>query len=203
MFEFDLIVFNVFVPHPAVSSFLFRRYVYAALVFGVASFFASGFGLILLLQYPAFMIKCGLIFSVVVALAWTIMAFMSQQWLMGGLGAIFFFFTLCYVRAVWRRIPFAAINMVTAATAVKANLGVTISAMFFTILEIGWLVLWAIAVIGTYDQTNICDENGASCSPAYGYFFLLFLSLFFTQQVLQSCVHVTVAGTVGTWVSGI
>jgi hypothetical protein len=31
--------------------------------------------------------------------------------------------------------------------------------------------------------------------------FLLFLSLFFTQQVLQACVHVTVAGTVGTWVS--
>lgn len=36
-------------------------------------------------------------------------------------------------------------------------------------------------------------------SVAYGYLFLLFLSYFFTHQVIQNTTHVTVAGTVGAW----
>jgi len=59
------------------------------------------------------------------------------------------------------------------------------------------LVMWGIAFIGTFTKTQSCDND--ECSPNYGLLFLLFLSLFFTQQVLQSCVHVSVAGTVGTW----
>jgi len=59
------------------------------------------------------------------------------------------------------------------------------------------LAIWAIDFIGIYKDTE-ADENG-QVQPNYGILFLLFLSLFFTQQVLESCVHVTVAGTVGTW----
>ncbi|MGK3755666.1 MAG: hypothetical protein ACI8RD_007976, partial [Bacillariaceae sp.] len=174
----------------------------ASLVFGVASLVFSGGGLLFLLQYPSFMIKAGLIFSVVIALAWTVYAFMLQQWIMGAIGALFFLLTLCYVRAVWSRIPFAVVNMVTAATAIKANLGVTIFAIFFSILQVGWLVVWTIAFVGVYESTTAnCDVNSGACNMNYGFLFLLFLSLFFTQQVLQACVHVTVAGTVGTWVS--
>merc|ERR1719491_499491 len=115
----------------------------------------------------------------------------------GVLGVVFFVFTVCYVKMVWGRIPFAAINMMTAGTAIKANLGVALVAIFFTLLEVGWLVLWGIAFTGTFTKTQSCDND--ECSPNYGILFLLFLSLFFTQQVLQSCVHVSVAGTVGTW----
>ena len=151
---------------------------------------------------PAFMIKAGLIFSVFMALAWTVYAFLVLGSItFGVLGALFFMLTLWYVRYVWSRIPFAAINMVTGATAIKANLGVTIFAIFFTVLSVGWLVLWSIAYAGVYDSTIICDEETGTCAPNYGTLFGLFLSLFFTQQVLNSCVHVTVAGTVGTWVS--
>ena len=146
------------------------------------------------------MIKSGLLFSVVMSLAWTIMAFVSGEFFLGALSAVFFLITLCYVKAVWSRIPFAAVNMLTAGTAVKANLGVTVVAMFFTLLEVGWLTLWSVAVAGTFYETSECNANGV-CTQNYGYLFLLFLSLFFTQQVLQSCVHVTVAGTVATWVS--
>ena len=170
-------------------------------MFGVASFLAAGVGLLLLLQFPAFMIKAGLLFSVIVALIWTVWAFLSGSWFAGAIAVIFFLITLCYVRAVWSRIPFAAINMVTAGTAIKANLGVSVFAMFFTVLEIVWLVLWTIALMGVIESTEKqCNSNDA-CNVNYGFLFLLFVSVFFTQQVLQSCVHVTVAGTVGTWVS--
>lgn len=38
-----------------------------------------------------------------------------------------------------------------------------------------------------------------SAEANYGYLFLLFLSYFFTHQVIQNTTHVTVAGTVGAW----
>lgn len=92
--------------------------------------------------------------------------------------------------------------MVTAGTAIKANLGVTIFAYLFTAFEVAWVVLWSIAFSGTFNATYSCDDAGQNCTSVnYGFLFLLLVSFYFTQQVLQSCVHVTVAGTVGTWVS--
>lgn len=92
--------------------------------------------------------------------------------------------------------------MVTAGTAIKANLGVTIFAYLFTAFEVGWVVVWSVAFSGILNGEVTCDaDNICTTEPNYGFFFLLLLSFYFTQQVLQSCVHVTVAGTVGTWVS--
>jgi cytochrome c oxidase subunit IV len=58
------------------------------------------------MQYPAFMIKAGLIFVVVMSLVWCVMAFLSGSILAGCIGALFFLLGLCYARAVWSRIPF-------------------------------------------------------------------------------------------------
>lgn len=173
-------------------------YLYAMVVFGGISFVLSGVGLLMLMACPALMIKAGLIFSVLVTLAWTVYMFMIGSFIYGAFAALLLLFTLCYVKYVWSRIPFAAVNLLTAGTAIKANLGVTIFAIFFTLLLVGWLILWSFAIAGIADKTTVCNDNGA-CSPNYGLLFGMFLALFFTQQVLQSCVHVTVAGTVGTW----
>jgi hypothetical protein len=84
----------------------FCSFIYAALVTGVISFIFSGLGLAFLLQYPAFMIKVGLIFVVVMSLVWCVMAFLSGSIFAGILGAVFFLIGVCYARAVWSRIPF-------------------------------------------------------------------------------------------------
>jgi hypothetical protein len=87
-----------------------------------------------------------------------------------------------------KSIPFAAVNMTTAVTAIKANLGVTAFAYLFTILAAGWSLLWSIAVSGTMEQTYDCVD-GVCSNPNYGFIFLLFLSFFFAHQVIQvSCV---------------
>mmetsp|Transcript_16458 Transcript_16458/g.30592 ORF Transcript_16458/g.30592 Transcript_16458/m.30592 type:complete len:474 (+) Transcript_16458:122-1543(+) len=177
----------------------YSGYVYAAVITGVISFIFSGFGLTFLMQYPETMIKMGLIFVVVMSLVWCVMAFLSGSIFAGVIGVVFFLIGVCYARAVWSRIPFAAINMVTAGTAIKANLGVCLFAYLFTAIEFGWVILWSIAFAGTLDSTYSCNANGYCTDPNYGLLFLLFVSFFFTQQVLQSSVHVTVAGTVGTW----
>lgn len=86
------------------------------------------------------------------------------------------------------RIPFAAVNMTTAVTAIKANLGVTVFAYLFTLLAAGWSLLWSIAVSGTMEQTFTCNAQGV-CNANYGLLFLLFLSFFFAHQVLQVSVQ--------------
>lgn len=115
---------------------------------------------------------------------------------------IFFSCFLCYARAVWSRIPFASVNLLTACTAIKKNCGVVIVAYFFVALAFGWTILWSISLMGVWEQvveTEVQVGEYQQNSVNYGYLFLLFLSYFFTHQVIQNTMHVTVAGTVGSW----
>ncbi len=122
------------------------------------------------------------------------------------LQAIFFLIFVCYARAVWSRIPFASVNLLTACTAIRKNGGVVLVAYFYIALAFGWTLLWSISVMGVWDKVvqSETQEVGGNVtyttnSANWGYLFLLFLSYFFTHQVIQNTTHVTVAGTVGSW----
>lgn len=161
----------------------------------------SGVTLQILMCIPGILIKTALIFNVVLAGAMAAYGFFTGVLFMGIIGLIFFAIMCCYARAVWSRIPFATANLKTASAAVRSNCGVTIVAYFFTALSVGWAIMWVLATAGVQDQVLRCEGDGENqqCTPNYGYLFLLFLSFFFTNQVLQNCVHVTVAGVVGSW----
>ena len=118
------------------------------------------------------------------------------------LQAIFFLIFICYARSVWSRIPFASTNLLTACTAIRKNCGVLIVAYFFVALAFGWTLLWSISLMGVWDQVVTTEQQAGEFqqnSVNWGYLFLLFLSYFFTHQVIQNTTHVTVAGTVGSW----
>jgi len=182
------------------SAFTYDGYIYAALISAFVSLILSAVGLAVLMAIPETVIKVALIFVVIMAGVWAVMALVSGSILAGIIGLVFFAISLCYARAVWSRIPFAAVNMTTAVTAIKANLGVTSFAYFFTILAAGWSLLWSIAVSGTLESSVSCNEEGiCESNPNYGFLFLLLLSFFFAHQVFQNSVHVTVAGVVGNW----
>jgi hypothetical protein len=162
----------------------------------------SGAMLQVLMCIPALLIKTALIFNVVMAGVVAAYGFLSGNLIVGIVGILFFALMLCYARAVWARIPFATANLKTATSAVRANCGVSFIAYIFTALAFGWVILWSLAVAGVQDQLVECsdaDGNTVCTNPNYGYLFLLFLSLFFTSQVIQNCVHVTVAGVVASW----
>jgi hypothetical protein len=76
---------------------------------------------------------------------------------------------------------------------------VTFYAYLFAILAGLWSICWSVAFVGVFDSTYTCDANNVCTDVNYGYLFLLFLAFFFGHQVIQYSVHVTVAGTVGTW----
>jgi hypothetical protein len=178
------------------STIDYSGYVTVTVILVLVSFVGAGIGMMVLMCIPQFLIKTALIFTVVMAGLWMVFAFVSGNILAGVIGAIFFAITMCYARAVWSRIPFATANLVTASTAIKQNIGVSVYAYIFAILGGAWSVCWSIAFVGVLDKTFVCDEQNVCTNPSYGLLFVLFLALFFVEQVLQSCIHVTVAGVV-------
>jgi len=152
---------------------------------------------------PGILIKAALIFNVALAGAFAVFGFLSGNMFSGIIGVIFFALMLCYAKLVWSRIPFATANLKTACAIIRSNCGVTIVGYVFTIVAFAWTVLWSLAFAGVQDKVmpTECANGDQQCTtnPSYGLLFLLFLSLFFTHQVLSNCIHCTVAGVAGSW----
>lgn len=107
----------------------------------------------------------------------------------------------CYTKAVWRDIPFAAINLKVGVTACQANLGVFVFAFLTPLINTTVFVLQLMALIsvlqasGHYSQDQTDIESAAS-SIAMIYYMI---SGYWTLEVAQNISTVLVSGTVGTW----
>ena len=156
---------------------------------------------------PKFLIKLSLLFSLVCSGLVVVWAFAYGNIWGGVIGAIFFALSLCYACMVWRRIPFAAANLNTGLTAVKGNAGVVVVAYLFIFASYVYVVVWMGSLLGVYDKEGLCTTttrvDGTTTTQcnnlSVGYFFLLLLCLFWTQQVFQNTIHTIIAGVVSTW----
>jgi hypothetical protein len=152
-----------------------------------ASLLISSLALTLMIRFPTEMIKLSLICSVFLGLVSAVFCFMTGQVMIGVLCLVAFVVGCCYAKMVWFRIPFAAANLTTALSAVQSNKGLYVVAYGITAVSAGWSTLWFIGL-----GNALAASNG-------GILFLLFLSYYWTTQVLSNIVHVTTAGVVGTW----
>jgi hypothetical protein len=169
-------------------------------IFGTKAEFTVRFAL---LASPTFLIAVGF---------FTVFSADDNGVSMGLLMMVMGLFGLCYAKHVWHRIPFAASNLATAVTAVKANLGLLLVAYGIVFLTIGWTLVWFLALGHAYingyftECDDVADNAPAGQAPEChistgGHYFLFFflLSLYWTSQVLKNILHTTVAGVVGTW----
>lgn len=154
---------------------------------GLVAMGLSSISLAFMMKFPRILVKCALIFTIGISLAFAILLTISGQILMACLGWLNFAVSICYAWAVWNRIAFAAANLVTALTAVQANIGITIVAYLFTIIGFAWSLYWSIAANGTMSALG---QNSM---------FLFLVSYYWVHQVLFNTVHVTTTGVVGTW----
>lgn len=165
--------------------------VYTALGCGIFALILSALMFLVLLCIPSILIKVSLILNLIYSITMTVLGFIYGSVAFGILGIIIFFLTTCYTYYVWSQIPFATANLITATTAVKSNSGIILVAYFLCILAAGWSILWVTAVAGISDKLLTCslDSSGTEyCyikGSQYGYLFLLFISYFFTHQVIQ------------------
>ncbi|KAL3771245.1 hypothetical protein ACHAW5_006654 [Stephanodiscus triporus] len=145
------------------------------------------------------LIKFALLFNVVCTFAFTIGSIFISPF-SAAVGIFLFVLTVYYAYVVWGRIPFAATNLVVAATAVKANLGLSIIAYSSLPVIIGWSCWWLVSFASTVYVASGCDAQGNCATETPGILvFSMLLSYHWTCQVIKNVVHVTVAGAVGTW----
>ena len=164
-----------------------------AVVCGLFGMVLSAILLMILVRIPKFMIKASIYAQVSLSVAWVVICIYVKQYFAAVIAGIFLAITVCYAFAVWSRIPFATANLRTACKAVNSNCGINIIAYLMVFLAFGWSMLWTIALGGVWDQTYSCEERVRNDGKIvktcrvnnYGYIFLLFLSYFFTHQVLQ------------------
>lgn len=115
-----------------------------------------------------------------------VMSFFSGDVVVTIMPTFLFVLTVWYIYRVWNRIPFAAANLKTALSAVRSNVGLSFVAYFMTIVTFAWSGFWMMGM------ASVATENA-------GIIFLLFVSFYWTVGVFTNTVHVTTAGTVGTW----
>ena len=90
-----------------------------------------------MMKFPVQLVQGSLVVTVLLSGVIAILGLLSGQVFAGVLGCVFFAIGICYAKAVWPRIPFAAANLNTALTAVKANMGVTMIAYGMVLLAFG------------------------------------------------------------------
>lgn len=165
----------------------------------LAGFIMSGLFLGVMMRFAEGLIKFALWFNIITPLLLAILALIAGVVPFALSCFLAFAFTAYYAYAVWGRIPFAAANMQTAVTAVRANFGLTFFAYNSLILSFLWSVWWSFATFSTIYVTSGCSADGCEKDPNGFALFGFLVSYFWTMQVIKNTVHTTVAGTVGTW----
>lgn len=179
-------------------------YVYVAAILGAVTIALTALVFSTMTRIANTLIKFSLILSCVLAGVAALALLASGAMLGGIIGLVFFAILLCYARAVWPRIPFATANLVTAITAIRTNWGVVLVSFLMLVVSFGLTFIQAIAVAGVSKIKESCKtdevtgEEECTNSGGAAIFFLL-ICYFWTQQVMKNTIHVTVAGTVGTW----
>ena len=107
-----------------------------------------------MMQKAEILVQTALVFSVFTSLVVAVLGFMTGSVLMGCLGLFSFCVGLCYMKVVWNRIPFAAVNSATALACVQRNLGLSAVSLMFTVVAFGWTLLWFFGVGSALENSN-------------------------------------------------
>jgi hypothetical protein len=174
---------------------------YLMLTIGMFCSIFSYIGLVVLMKFSNTLIQIALISQLATSFFMILVSLILGQIGLAIFGLISFAIGACYACAVWSKIPFASALLHVAIRGVQANMGISMVSYGLVAVAFLYTVTWSIAVSGVYYTTS-CDVKTGECNgngPSGGVVFLLLLALFWTLQVIQNTVHVSVAGTVGTW----
>jgi len=166
---------------------------------GAFSMIISVMALAFMMAMSRRLVYVALVLSIGVSFAWgTIGIGISPNSFVPVSGIIALMLTVGYMFVVWDRIPFASANLTTALTGVRDNLGLVGVAFFFQFLALVASIYYSFTFVGLHDamyngQLVVSDDWKIAGGV------LLFISYYWTYQVLRHIVMVTVAGTIGSW----
>lgn len=126
----------------------------------------------LITAYARCMINFVLWFNVGIAVAVAAYGFSINNLFLGILGAIIALLNFCYARLVQHRIPFAVANLRVAEAAISKHKTTYAVAIVCTIVQIAWVVVWALALLGVANNVDTDSastgtlENGDYCTSS-------------------------------------
>ena len=166
---------------------------------GAFAMIVSAMALAFMMAMSRRLVYVALVLSIGVSFAWgTIGIGISPNSFVPVSGIIALMLTVGYMFVVWDRIPFASANLTTALTGVRDNLGLVGIAFFFQFVALGASIYYSFTFVGLHDAMyngNLMISDNMKVAVD----FLLFVSYYWTYQVLRHIVMVAVAGTIGSW----
>jgi Plasma-membrane choline transporter len=151
----------------------------------------SSLALGFMIQFADALIKTALIFNVLSFIFSAVASLFVASILGVVMSSVMAVVAMLYACSVWSRIPFAAANLVTAVTAVRANIGLTFYAFLSIFLLLAWSVLWLVSASSTIFVLGNCDADGVCSNEVSGIAIFLFLvSFYWTIQVITNVVYV-------------
>lgn len=153
-------------------------------VAGILGCIFSSLAMGFMIHFAEGLIKTALIFNVVLFGLMTLLSLAAGALPGAMMSGLMCAFAAYYAYRVWSRIPFAATNLVTAVTAVRANIGLALYAYISLILLFGWSIWWSISTVSTILVLGDCDADGECQNETSGaLIFVFILSFYWTVQV--------------------
>ena len=120
-------------------------------------------------------------------------------------GFIVFGMSFAYTVSKWNQIPLCSTNFHTAICAMRSSVGILLVGISLLFVGLVWLLIWTIALMGTFNRNNSADCKMWDECETHVYIYrgriievgLLLVSLYWTTMVIKNIVRVTVAGVIG------
>jgi hypothetical protein len=162
--------------------------IYLACLCGGFAVVVSTCALLVMMTITKRIIQLALILTICLSFMWgTIGIGLSPKSFVPVTGIIALALSVAYAFVVWDRIPFAASNLHSGLSAVRANIGTVIVAFFFQGLALLWTLYYTFVVIGVYDALEVGDLVLSQNMQIFVYA-MLGISYYWTFHVLMvSC----------------
>ncbi len=120
-------------------------------------------------------------------------------------GFVVFGMSFAYTMSKWNQIPLCSTNFHTAICAMRSSVGILLVGISLLFVGLVWLLIWTIALMGTFNRHNSVDCEVWDECETHVYIYrgriieigFLMLSLYWTTMVIKNIVRVTVAGVIG------
>lgn len=149
---------------------------------GILSFIFASLALGFMMRHAELLVKIALWFNIILFGVMGLLSLVGGAIPMALMFLLFAGFSAYYAWRVWSRIPFAASNLVTAVSAVQANMGLSLYAYWSVVVLFAWSIVWMISASSTIYVTGNCNAEGECESVNGGLIFLFMVSYFWTAQ---------------------
>jgi len=167
----------------------YHNFIYLACLAGAFAVVVSALLLGAMMLFARNFVQIALVVIITISFFWgTVGVGLSPKTIVPVTGIIALGLAVAYTFIVWDRIPFAAANLLTALSGIRAYPVTILVAFGFQALTLAYAITFAIVVVGVYDEIQENRKMEIPPRVAYIIYGLLAVSFYWTFQVLQvSC----------------